>query len=358
MSERPTQPSPYKARVRPDYVGLILGGASAVVILWFLYKVMTAILLVFLAFVVAIALSAGVNWFVRHGIKRKPAAALTLLIFFATVGVVGWLVIPKLAAQIVVLVNSLPDLIVQIDQQMMQLLARYPDLQKFAGSGGGGQQDIYPAALNIFRGVGGVSLTVLGGLTLTIIFLSTVMYVVLDPKPILRAYIGSLPRQHRAAGMRAYRRASRSVIGWTEASLIVGLIQAIASFIFLTLMGVPAALVWAVLAFFAEFIPRIGGYIMAIPPVIVAVTLGPMTAVWVGLFYLVSNELLGNFVAPRIRGQTMSLHPVMLLFFTLAFALALGLLGAIVATPAAAFVAAFYSEFYIKRPLRRPDPGI
>ena len=78
-------------------------------------------------------------------------------------------------------------------------------------------------------------------------------------------------------------------------------------------------------------------------------------AVWVALFYLVSNEILGSVVAPKIRGATMQLHPVLLIFFTLAFALAFGLLGAIVATPAAAFFSAFYSEFYMKRPLARAD---
>jgi predicted PurR-regulated permease PerM len=81
--------------------------------------------------------------------------------------------------------------------------------------------------------------------------------------------------------------------------------------------------------------------------------MSPLTAVWVAIYYLVTNEILGSIVAPKIRGATMQLHPVLLLFFTLAFALAFGLLGAIVATPAAAFFSAFYSEFYIKRPLRR-----
>ena len=121
----------------------------------------------------------------------------------------------------------------------------------------------------------------------------------------------------------------------------------------LNLQEVPGALVWAALAFFADFIPRIGGYVMAVPPVVLSLTLGPMTAVWVALFYLISTEILGRVVAPKIRGATMQLHPVLIIFFTLAFALAFGLLGAIVATPAAAFASAYYSEFYLKRPLPR-----
>ena len=84
-----------------------------------------------------------------------------------------------------------------------------------------------------------------------VVFFSTVAYTVLDPLPILEAYLSSLPRAYLAAGMRAYRRAARAVIGWTKASLVIGAIQALGVFIFLSWMHVPAPFVWAALAFFA-----------------------------------------------------------------------------------------------------------
>jgi len=345
---------PVRTRPIVPVTGLVVAAGTAVVALWFLYQIAGAILLLFFAAVVAIALSAPVEWFVRRGLPRRLAGVLTLLLFFGTIILLGWLVIPRLVAQIVALVNGLPGLIVQIETQVADLLSNYPDLQRFArfdGAGGGG--DFVPAAVNLFAGVGAASLSILGFVALALIFFSTIAYIVLDPRPIVRGYIGSLPLEHRAAGVRAYRRAARSVIGWARASLVVGALQAIAVLIFLTWMEVPGALVWAALAFFADFIPRIGGYVMAAPPVILALGQSPMLAVWIGVFYAVSNEILGSVVAPKIRGATMQIHPVLIIFFTLAFALAFGLLGAIVATPAAAFASAYYSEFYMKRPLRR-----
>jgi len=336
-----------------SWLGFVLAAAAAVVALWFLQKIVIAILLLFFAVVVAIALSAPVEWFVRRGVRRRLAGPLTLLVFFGVIGLLGWLVIPQLAAQTMLLVNQLPDFLARIDRQIADLFARYPDLQAYFGGAESPVRSVAPAAAEVFRGLGDISLGLLGGIALTIIFFSTVAYVVLDPRPILTAYLGSLPVAYQRPGMRAYRRACRSVIGWTKASLVIGAIQSVAVFAFLTWMDVPGALVWAALAFFADFIPRIGGYIMALPPVVLSLTMGPMTAIWVGLFYIVSTEILGSIVAPKIRGATMQLHPVLLLFFTLAFALAFGLLGAIVATPAAAFFSAYYSEFYLKRALRR-----
>ncbi len=328
-------------------VSLALAAGVAVITLWFLHEVMMAVLLLFFAAVVAIALSAPVGWFVRRGLSRPTAAGLTLLLFFASIILIGWLVIPRLIEQIAVLARNLPALIIGLERQLNSLLALYPDLQPYVRLNGG-ENGIFS---NLLSGVGVFSLTLIGGLALTIIFFSTVAYVVLDPRPILRGYIASLPLVYRRPGMRAYRRAARSVIGWVKASLVIGAIQAVAVFLFLTLMEVPGALVWAALAFFADFIPRIGGYVMAFPPVVLSLADGPMLALWVALFYLVSNEILGSVVAPKIRGATMQLHPVLLIFFTLAFALAFGLMGAIVATPAAAFAAAYYGEFYLRRPM-------
>ncbi|HKR24783.1 MAG TPA: AI-2E family transporter [Allosphingosinicella sp.] len=336
-----------------SWIGFVLAAGAAVVALWFLQKIVIAILLLFFAAVIGIALSAPVGWFVSKGVPRRLAEPLTLVLFFGAIGLLGWLVIPQLARQIVLLVNQLPDFIARIDRQFASLVERYPDLQILFSPNGSGTAGIAPDAGEVFRGIGGVSLSLLGGLALAIIFFSTVAYIVLEPRPILRAYLGSLPRAYQRPGMRAYRRASRAVVGWTKASLVIGAIQSVAVFVFLSLMDIPGALVWAALAFFADFIPRIGGYVMAFPPVLLSLTIGPMTAIWVALFYLVSTEILGSVVAPKIRGATMQLHPVLIIFFTLAFALAFGLLGAIVATPAAAFFSAYYSEFYLKRPLRR-----
>jgi len=339
-----------RGAVFTSWLGLALAAGAAVMLLWFLQKVIMAVLVLFFAMVVAIALSAPVGWFQRRGVPRRWAAVLTLLIFFATIGVLGALVIPTLVGQIVVLSRELPEFIVRLQDQLAALLARYPDLQPFVRVDGNGAAG-GPSTFEVFRNLGGFSLSLLAVAALMIIFFSSVTYIVLDPKPILRGYYGSLPFAHRRAGMRAYRRATNAVIGWSKASLVIGAIQAVAVLIFLSLLGVPGALVWAALAFFSDFIPRIGGYVMAIPPVILSLTMGPLTAVWVALFYLVSTEILGSVVAPKIRGATMQLHPVLIIFFTLAFAIAFGLIGAIVATPAAAFASAFYSEFYLKRPL-------
>jgi len=133
--------------------------------------------------------------------------------------------------------------------------------------------------------------------------------------------------------------------GWMRANLIVGSIQAVLAGTFLTIIGIPGALVWAALAFFSEFVPRLGGYIMATPPVLIALSVSPVMALWVAIFYLVMNEALGNLVTPQVSGAQMNIHPFVIIVSLVILALGFGFMGALVATPFAAFVIAHLDGF-------------
>jgi predicted PurR-regulated permease PerM len=114
-------------------------------------------------------------------------------------------------------------------------------------------------------------------------------------------------------------------------------------------MGIPGVWVWAALTLFAEMIPKLGFYIMAIPPTLVALSIHPMTALWVLLFYIAFDEISGDFLMPKIRASTMKLHPVSTLFVMLAMASAFGLIGALIATPLTAFIKAYYETFILAK---------
>ena len=138
------------------------------------------------------------------------------------------------------------------------------------------------------------------------------------------------------------------LVGWMKSNLIGGAIQSVLVYAFLTIVNVPGALVWAALAFFSELIPKLGFYIMAIPPTLVALSISPLTALWCLLFFLLLNEMVSDFLMPKLRSSTMNIHPVSSLVMLLAMGAAFGLTGALLATPMAAIVKAYYEEFYLK----------
>jgi predicted PurR-regulated permease PerM len=117
--------------------------------------------------------------------------------------------------------------------------------------------------------------------------------------------------------------------------------------------GIPGVWVWAGVTFFAELIPKLGFYIMAVPPILVAFSISPMTAVWVAAFYIALDEIIGDFVIPRIRYTTMKIHPVFTLVMLLAMTAAFGVIGAFISTPLTAFIKAYFEAFYHKSNTRK-----
>jgi putative permease len=206
-----------------------------------------------------------------------------------------------------------------------------------------------PSMTNTLWKLGGYSISILGSVLLFLVLISVTAYMVIYPRPLLRFYLSLFPQRSRQNAQNAFVKSSFMLRGWMRANLIGGAIQGVAVIIFLNIMKVPGAWVWGVLAFLSQMIPKIGFYIMAIPPTLVALAISPLTALWVAVFFLALDEILGDFIMPRLRSSSMNLHPVTIMFFLLVLGSAFGFTGILLSTPIAAFVKSFYDEFYLTR---------
>ncbi len=278
---------------------------------------------------------------------RRPVAAL--IVFFAMLlflFFIGWLVIPRILTQITALISNLPDYYFALQERVNSLLKDYPQLQQKLIAHSDIVNDL-PSVTNLLTSVSRFSFSVIGGIFFLVVFFSIVAYMLINPAPLIETYLLIFPKEKRTKAANALATASRMMVGWVWSNLIVGFIEAVAVFIFLSIMGIPGVWVWAGLTLFAEMIPKLGFYLMAIPPTLVALSIHPMTALWVLIFYIAFDEISGDFLLPKIRASAMNLHPVSTLFVMLAMASAFGLLGALIATPLTAFIKAYYETFIL-----------
>lgn len=353
---RPRTPSPPKSPVNPNGTDLFRALARAVclaaallVLLWFLHEIQGVLLFFLLALILAVAMNAPVAWLEKRGMRRGGATLLVSAAVLGTLALLGWLVIPRLARDATTLAYNLPQLLVRLEGRVSYLLRDYPELERQVALNEESASRLFPWLMGLAEEVWRYSFSLVALLLLLLLLLSVVVYMVADPRPLLEGYLESLPPHLRAPAARAFTAASRTTVGWMAANVILGTMKAVPVFLFLSFMEVPGALVWAVLAFFAQAVPRIGFYVMAIPPTLVALSVDPSRAGWVLLFLWGLSELLGNFVAPRVHASTMDLHPVFILFVMLAMGAAFGLIGVLIAAPVAGFVKAYFGEFYLAR---------
>ncbi len=106
----------------------------------------------------------------------------------------------------------------------------------------------------------------------------------------------------------------------------------------MALLGVEFALMLGIFAGLAEIIPYFGPIIGAVPAVGLAILKSKWLAVKVAIAFLVIHQLEGNIISPKILGDKVGLHPLVVIFSLLAGGELYGLPGMLLAVPAAAIL--------------------
>jgi predicted PurR-regulated permease PerM len=113
--------------------------------------------------------------------------------------------------------------------------------------------------------------------------------------------------------------------------VIIGL----TSYIGLFLLGVPFAPALALIAGITEAIPLVGPLIGAVPAVIVAFTVSPVTGILVAVMYMVIQGLENNVLVPKIMSSNVGLNPLVIIIAIVAGGTLNGVVGALLAIPLA-----------------------
>jgi predicted PurR-regulated permease PerM len=93
------------------------------------------------------------------------------------------------------------------------------------------------------------------------------------------------------------------------------------------------ALILGLWAMATEVIPYLGPILGALPALALAAIHSPITALWVGLFYLAVHQLEGHVIVPRVMGQALGAHPLLVIFALVAGAELYGIFGALLSLP-------------------------
>ncbi|MDX1729768.1 MAG: AI-2E family transporter [Aurantimonas coralicida] len=116
--------------------------------------------------------------------------------------------------------------------------------------------------------------------------------------------------------------------------VVLGLLTAGLYAAWLWFFGVELLLVWAILAFLLNFVPTLGSLVAgALPVVHVYVQQDFRTAVIVGIGILVIEQIMGNYVDPRVQGKQLSVSPLVILLVLLVWGWVWGVAGALLAVP-------------------------
>ncbi len=153
-----------------------------------------------------------------------------------------------------------------------------------------------------------------------------------------------------------YRQKARSIIdeiarvigSFLRGQVLVCFIVGAVTFGGLLFFEVPYPFVLACVAGITEAIPIIGPILAAIPAILLGLITSPITALKIALFYLIVQQLENHIIVPKVMGDSVNLHPVLVIVGLLIAGELYGVGGMILALPVMATVRVLIKNFWWK----------
>jgi putative permease len=324
-----------------------------IIVLLIVHELQAVILLFALVFLLAMVVNPIVVWLQKHHVPRFLGVILVMLALVAVATTIIVFAIPPLARQTQELLRSAPSVWQGIRSRIEWLTQNYPEVREALPRTDEMAGKIGAAAGTVGNFLLRSTLGLVGGVASAVFAVLLLIFVLANPRPLVAAYLALAPDRYREQAHRTLARTMRQMTAWARGVAINGVITGLSLGVLLWLVGVQPALIFGVFGFLGEFLPTIGAFLVSIPILLVALSMGA-TKFWlaVGVIVLVYQVEL-NVLVPSVLGKEMRLHPVNILFFTLATVELFGFLGVFLAVPAAALVQIVIDEFYLQP--RKPN---
>lgn len=364
--ERPQNPSsrdedtagPNWARLRDIPLAILAWVSLAFLVMWAAGHVVGTLLVVAIAVVLSYALSPLVGRLARI-MPRPLAIVLVYLIVSAALAGFIYLIVNTAVAQVQPLATSIKSLL--NGQSKGTLIGQVlDDLGITSAQIRGFGQALLAQAQGVTGAVIPVISDVAGGLIDFVVITVLSIYFVANGPRVGRWLRMSVPLRQRAQVIFLLETLDRVVGGYIRGQLTLSaLIGVLVGFGMQVIFHLPYAILLGLIAFVLEFIPFLGVLVSGAVCVLVALTVGPVTAALVLAYFVAVHVIEGDVVGPRIVGSAVGLHPAVSLIALIGGAELFGLFGALFAAPVAgvvqALVIAFWNTWRQNHPEQFPE---
>ncbi len=275
-------------------------------------------------------------------IGERTALAAVVAVLFALLGLVGWRFGAQIAAQFEELAERLPE----ISTRLLTQLGGHPlglyVLQQVQGVSLTGATGIAAA------GLARVATIASHGLGYSALMLFAGIYIAAQPQLYRRGVLRLVPMSRRDRASVFLDVAAAKLQRWLMGQLVVMTVVGVLIALGLWLLGVRAAFALGLIDGLLTFVPIVGPTLASIPALLMALSQGPMLAVYTLVLFLGVHMVEGNLVTPVVQSHAVSLPPVLTLFAALSFGLLLGPLAVLFAAPLAVLMLVAFRMLYIE----------
>lgn len=322
-------------------IGIVTVTVLILLLIRYAFKVF---MLLFAASLLAI-LWRGSAEFIAGKFKWKTGIVL-LLVILIHIGVSVMLIVllaPSLTGQVDVLSRKIPETVTQIHQDLQnsalgRIVSKNITEQRSAL---GNPQELMKNVVSFFTVTLGVVIDM-------VVILALALFLAASPNLYKQGFLKLFPPSRRKRVDDVLHGIYRTLFMWFIGKIVDMTSIFIMVAIALWILGVPAVLALALIAFIFSFVPNIGPVISAIPAVLIGFTQSPQIALYVALSYTGIQLFESYFITPNVQKIAIKMPPVLLLLIQLLLAIFGGVLGLFISTPFLAALIVLVRKTYVE----------
>jgi predicted PurR-regulated permease PerM len=263
----------------------------------------------------------------RTPLSRKWSLTIVLLLSVILLGLTGMLVVPPFIEQLAEMWYRTVAFIEDLVDQLREVgWAR--DMMNSDN-----QEQVAGAAGTVAEHVANFTMMLVGAVASVFILVAIALFAAYDPELYRRGLLRLFPRQYRDRLDRTLSATAHALRWWFLGQLVSMLVLGVTVSLGLLVIGVELWLGLGVLTALLTFIPFIGPVIAGVPIVIVGFGSGPEVGLIVLVFYLIIQNIEGNFLVPIIQHRAVHLAPALLISVQILLSALFGVMGLILAAP-------------------------
>ena len=321
-------------RRSPFFIGLT--AAAGVAVTYGLIELMVTarqmLIVVGVALFVAIGIEPAVSWLVQHRLPRWVALLLVYVVVFGALGGFLAAAIPPLLEQGSALVHHAPERLHGLEQRfgLVRSLSDRFHLEDRLHQGFGGD------ASKLTGGVVGAGERVFSAVSSLVIGIVLIAYFSANFSRLRAGFYRLFPQSRRPRAILIGDEIFTKVGGYVLGNLLISVITAVTTYIWLVIVGVPYPLLLAVLLAVLDLIPVVGSTVAGAIITVVALTVSvPVSLATLG-FFVVLRLIEDYLLVPKIIGHAVKVPAVVTVVAVLIGGALLGIVGALLAIPIAA----------------------
>ena len=297
----------------------------------------------------------------RLGHPRWLATTLVLLVFVLAIVLVLLVIVPVLISQIGGFLASLPALFGELNEFLLPVFGQLRDLlglqdvEELRSVLSGYAGDAVAWLGQILGGVWRSGVAVLDIISLLVITPLVAFYLLRDWDRMVAVIDDLMPRHHAATIRELAGEVNQTLSGFMRGQALVCLILGIFYAVALSLVGLNFGLVVGLGAGLISFIPYVGSIVGFVTSIGIALGQFDDWTMWlvVAVIFVLGQAVEGNFLTPKLVGDSVGLHPVWIVFALLAAGSLFGFTGLLLAVPVAAVIGVVV-RFFLRQYRRSP----